>query len=251
MIPFPLRFEPILKERPWGRETWWISDRPGDETRVAEGPLKGKTLRELDPFDLLGRATKPFPLLVKTLETRDWLSIQAHPAEGPEKKTEAWYVLEAAPAAEILLGTDGPLDPARLPAGMRRHALRKGDAVLVPAGVPHAIGPGLVLAEIQQNSDTTWRLHDWGRTGRTLHVPEAMAAANRAPSPPPPRPLAEREIACEAFHLALRPLPWTSKGDGRCRLTAPAEGGPWVLLPACLGDLPCAGQGALLEAWPC
>lgn len=268
MISGPLRFAPILKERPWGLETWWISDRPDDQSRVTEGPsgMVGRTLSELDPNDLLGQeARSPFPLLVKTLQAHAWLSIQVHPAGGRQRKSEAWYALKASPDSEILLGSDGPLDPSRLPAGMRRHPLRRGDAVLIPSGVPHAMGPGLILAEIQQNADTTYRLHDWGRTGRELHVEQALEAASQAPLPTPPRPLSEGAITCEAFGLALRILPWEAPG-GTCRLVGSAEGPfriswdsgtssetteGWWLLPACLGPCRIEGTGSVLEASPC
>ncbi len=268
MISAPLRFAPILKDRPWGQEIWWVADRPQDASQVSEGPFAGSTLHDLmatEAESLLGpqarRGTR-FPLLIKTLKAKDWLSIQAHPADGPEAKTEAWYVLDASPAAEVLLGADGPVDPARLPAGMRRHPLRRGDAALVPAGTPHAVGPGLTLAEVQQNADTTYRLHDWGRTDRTLQIREALAAIAKAANPPAPRPLAEAGISCPSFRLSLRGLPWKAPG-GRCVLIGAAEGSfqiswaggrtaplseGWWLLPASLGPYVLEGEGSVLEA---
>ncbi len=274
----PLRFHPILKERVWGTETWMLSDRAGDPSVVAEGPLAGKTLRSLVEAHreaLLGTAgfhapETPFPLLVKLLDARDWLSVQVHPASGKEAKTEAWFVLDAAPGAEILLGAEkGALDPARLPAGLKRHRMKAGDAVLVPAGTLHAIGPGLRLAEIQENSDTTYRMYDWGRAGRALQVEAALGAlAAAAPKPlPAPSPL-RVPLSCAAFSLARRDLDGRAHrapseerfgilgvAAGACALSwdggrAEASQGTWWLLPASLGELTLEGKATLLEVTP-
>ena len=278
MTPAPLRFHPLLKERVWGTESWEICDRPGDQSVVAEGPLAGRSLRDLVRSlgeGLLGRACfrgpeAPFPLLVKTLEVRDWLSIQVHPtaaAAGPGEsaKTEAWYILEAKPGAEILLGIEGALDPEMLPKGLLRYPVRPGDGVLVPAGTPHALGPGIRLAEVQENSDTTYRLYDWGRTSRPLQVEKALAPL-AAMTPPPPKPL--EELRCPPFRMARRALAGRQEmpsSPERFRILGVMEGafqiewggegararqGAWWLIPASLGSFSLYGDALLLEVTP-
>ncbi len=219
---YPLSFQPIFKQRVWGGrelerlyhkplppdvpigEAWEISDRPGDVSVVANGPLAGKDLRWLMEHhapDLLGRA-KPqggrFPLLVKILDARDKLSLQVHPslasaaAFGGEPKTELWYVADAAPGAEIYVGLKHgvarPEFERKIKAGavaecFHRVPVRLGDAMFLPSGRVHALGAGLVVFEIQQNSDTTYRVFDWNRPGldgkpRELHIPQSLASIN-------------------------------------------------------------------------
>jgi mannose-6-phosphate isomerase len=257
-----------------------LSDRSGDPSVVAEGPLSGRTLRSLIEEHreaLLGTAVfhapeTPFPLLVKLLEVRDWLSVQVHPASGKEAKTEAWFVLEAAAEAEILLGTEtGAWDPARLPRGLKRHRVKSGDAVLVPAGTVHAIGPGLRLAEVQENSDTTYRLYDWGREGRALQMEAALRTLAAAPARPLPSPApltGKTPLSCGAFTLsrldldgreghATTPERFGILGvaEGACRLSwdsgrAEAPVGSWWLLPAALGAFTLEGRATLLEVVP-
>ncbi|WP_084640061.1 class I mannose-6-phosphate isomerase [Kaistia adipata] len=142
-------------------------------------------------------------LLLKLLFTSAPLSIQVHPDDAhaqamglPHGKTEAWYVLSAEPDAAVAAGLKRALAPRELRAAIEDgsiaglvqwHAVHAGDAVFIPAGTIHAIGPGLVLAEIQQRSDTTFRLFDYGRA-RELHVEEGVAVADAGPAPPPPAP---------------------------------------------------------------
>jgi mannose-6-phosphate isomerase len=219
MVPlYPLVFRPILKERVWGGrrleelygkelppsvrvgESWEISDRPGDVSVIANGPLAGKDLHWLMrecPDALLGRpapAQGRFPLLIKILDAREKLSLQVHPPAakaaglGGEPKTELWYVAEAAPGAELFVGLKRGCtreDFARkIQAGtvadcFHRLPVRAGDAMFLPSGRVHAIGGGLVIFEIQQNSDTTYRVFDWNRRGldgkpRDLHIRESL-----------------------------------------------------------------------------
>jgi mannose-6-phosphate isomerase len=187
---------PIFGEAPGGEiigEVWLT----GEECKVANGPLSGKSLGELaQQFgqELVG-ATAPqpnrFPLLVKFLFPREKLSVQVHPDdEGarlvgePCGKTECWYVLDAKPGAQVGLG----LKPGTTKADFERAIqelraeellnwidVRKGDMIYVDAGTVHAIGPGSVLVEAQQNSDTTYRLYDYGRP-RELHIEKGMTA---------------------------------------------------------------------------
>ncbi len=224
VLPGILKFRPFVRPMPWGGEalarlfgkpcpskakigeTWEIADRPEGASVVAEGPLAGKTLTEIyhaEPGAFVGGKNPPgrFPLLVKFIDAADWLSLQVHPdAAAAEKlsaepKTECWVILEAAPGAFLYLGLSAGKTPqdleSALAAGRPETVLAKrpvaaGDAVFVPAGTVHAIGPGIVLAEIQQNSDTTWRLSDWGRAGpdgkpRPLHLAEGLASVRNDP----------------------------------------------------------------------
>ena len=231
---YPLKFRPIFKERVWGGrnlerlynkklppeipigESWEISDRPGDVSEIENGPLAGKTLRSLmeeHRHELLGAPSFPsaervgergqpgeprFPLLIKILDAREKLSIQAHPpAEvakqlGGEPKTEMWFIADATPEAELFVGLKPGVTRAQFEAAIKdgtvaehvhQVSVKAGDAMFLPSGRLHAIGAGNVIFEIQQNSDTTYRVFDWNRKGtdgkpRELHVKEALASIN-------------------------------------------------------------------------
>ena len=214
---YPLIFQPRFKERIWGGrslaslygkplppdvpvgESWEIADLPGDESVVTNGPLAGQTLRSLMEQrrgEILGDAAASgsgrFPLLCKILDAREKLSLQVHPPARVqhlgEPKTEMWYIAAAQPGAELFVGLkagvtrDAFAEAVRLgtvDACFHRIAVSAGDAMFLPSGRVHAIGAGLVIFEIQQNSDTTFRVHDWNRVGpdgkaRELHVPQSM-----------------------------------------------------------------------------
>jgi mannose-6-phosphate isomerase len=217
---YPLTFRPIFKERVWGGrnlerlyhkelpagvpvgESWEISDRPGDASVVANGPLAGKDLRWLmanHALELLGSAKAEhgrFPLLIKILDAQETLSVQVHPpagkaaALGGEPKTEMWYVAEAAPEAELFVGLKRGVTRAQFERSIQtgtvaecvhRIKVRRGDAVFLPSGRVHALGAGLVIFELQQNSDTTYRVFDWNRLGldgkpRELHIAQSLAS---------------------------------------------------------------------------
>ncbi|MBK7876074.1 MAG: class I mannose-6-phosphate isomerase [Planctomycetes bacterium] len=180
-------------------ETWELVDRDRENSVVAEGAFQGRTLRELlrEHGDaLLGRARRSpageFPVLVKFLDAREDLSVQVHPhddhaaelARGDAPKTECWYVLDATPESVLYHGLKPGVDAATFAARasgpgvlelLERHTVRAGDFVFVPGGTVHAIGAGIALAEVQQTSDTTYRLYDWGRVDdrgrpRAMHV---------------------------------------------------------------------------------
>lgn len=214
----PLTFQPLLKERVWGGrkleelyqkplppgqtigESWEISDRAGDVSPIAEGPLIGRDLRwvmEHRARDLLGDAPAQsgrFPLLVKILDARDKLSLQVHPPASiaarlkGEPKTEMWYITDADPGAQLYAGLRRGVTrdefETRLKIGgvadcFHRLPVGAGDALFLPSGRVHAIGAGLVIFEIQQNSDTTYRVYDWDRLGldgrpRSLHIDEGL-----------------------------------------------------------------------------
>ena len=189
-------------------ESWEVSAHPSAPTLVDEGPLAGVSLAELFACwgtRLAGRRASQavergaFPLLFKLLDANQALSVQVHPDDahaaarhpGETGKTEMWYVLHAEPGAQVVLGFVPGTDPAtlrraaaerRIDPYLNRVPVRPGDAVFVPAGTVHAILPGIVLVEVQQNSDVTYRLYDWGRPGpeaggRKLHLEQALAAA--------------------------------------------------------------------------
>jgi mannose-6-phosphate isomerase len=215
---YPLAFHPIFKERVWGGrkletlygkplppkapigESWEITDRPEGVSVVANGPFAGQDLRwlmEHQARDLLGDAPSQngrFPLLIKILDAREKLSLQVHPpasrsaALGGEPKTEMWYVADADPDADIYVGLQGGVTRAEFERKIKdgsvaecfhRHAVKAGDAMFLPSGRVHALGGGNVIFEIQQNSDTTYRVFDWNRVGldgqpRALHIREAL-----------------------------------------------------------------------------
>ena len=222
---YPLTFQPIFKERIWGGrklerlygkkipagkpigEAWEISDRPGDASVITNGPLAGKNLRWLmqhHAAEILGGA-KPaadgrFPLLCKILDAREKLSLQVHPPASNsaelngEPKTEMWFIADAAPDASLYVGLKNGVTRAEFEKKIadgsvadcfHRIPVKAGDTMFLPSGRVHAIGDGLVIFEIQQNSDTTYRVFDWNRTGldgqpRELHLAQSLASIDFA-----------------------------------------------------------------------
>ncbi len=207
---YPFLLEPEFKERPWGaRDLAPIYDQKADKDpigevwltadscKVANGPLKGRTLQDLCREygkSLLGDNcpdTSRFPLLIKFLFPREKLSVQVHPDdEGARRigqpcgKTECWYVLDAQPGAQVGLGLKPGTSKQQLADAIKEKRaeyllnwvpINKGELVYVDAGTVHAIGPGSTLVETQQNSDTTYRLYDYGRP-RELHIEQGLAA---------------------------------------------------------------------------
>ena len=181
-------------------ESWELVDREREQSIVAEGTHKGKTIRELlesAATDILGpgrEGSQPFPILIKWLDCQDRLSLQVHPpAEiapllGGEPKTENWYVADCDEGASLIVGLKQDvtreqftqaLENDEAEAGAHRFPVQPGDSIHVESGRVHAIDAGNLILEIQQNSDTTYRVCDWGRVGldgvpRQLHVEEAL-----------------------------------------------------------------------------
>jgi mannose-6-phosphate isomerase len=250
---YPLILEPSYKDYLWGgnripalldrplppgiyAESWELSDRPEGMSGVTNGPLKGLTLAEvLTRFgpDLLGGGTHTtrFPLLVKLIDARERLSIQVHPDDASarqgmgEAKTEAWHILAAQPGARVYAGLKEGVDASALQAAIKDHRAESclnaipvttGDTIFIPGGRVHAIGEGLLILEVQQNSNTTYRVYDWGRVdkdgkARDLHLDQALRVIrwhDEAPVKISPCPVAEAPesgvtllVACPYFRL--------------------------------------------------
>ncbi|MCB1082169.1 MAG: mannose-6-phosphate isomerase [Chlamydiia bacterium] len=200
---YPLLFHPVYKDYIWGgarmrhafsrkeaqgkiAESWEISSHPDGMSIVENGPLKGKTLQEL--FDtekkaLMGKHAhlEQFPLLLKIIDAQESLSVQVHPSTGKEAKTECWYLLDANPKSVVYAGLKENYSKEtileKLPTDdiltlMRTLPVQKGVMISIPGGRLHAIGAGCLIYEIQQTSNTTYRVYDWGR-GRETHIEEA------------------------------------------------------------------------------
>jgi mannose-6-phosphate isomerase len=264
-VLYPLRFEPIYQYRLWGGrrladllsaplpngpvgEAWVLSDRDDYASKVDNGALKGQTIGQLmNEFaeqmmgKLAGRFQR-FPLLLKFLDAHEMLSVQVHPGyprdqplpEGEIAKTEAWVVIDAGKDSRIYAGLKPGATPDRLRRWITDGTLadylasftpKPGDGVFIPAGTVHALGGDVVAFEIQQNSDTTFRLYDWGhvdtKTGkpRALQVDQAMGCIDFADGaaglvkPVVDAAAPERELVfdCEPFRLwrlrGLSPFP--------------------------------------------
>jgi mannose-6-phosphate isomerase len=253
----PLRFQPVYQTYLWGgerlrsqlgrqdtpegivAESWEITDRPDGMSVVSGGPLLGKTFRELisaDPVGMLGHRCRGdrFPLLIKVLDAAQTLSVQVHPNDetaarfGGEAKTETWYILEASPDAAVFCGLAEGVTPEtfrsaiaenRLDPLLKKIPVKAGDAIFVPGGRVHAIASGCLLLEVQQNSNTTYRIYDWGRVdaqgkSRELHVDQALqvtlwqdAASALTPAEPlPPLNGIPRERIMESPYFRLERL---------------------------------------------
>lgn len=299
---YPLRFEPVYRSHVWGgsriagkyrraglpekcAESWEISDRADGMSVVADGPLKGRTLCDLVRLmgeNLLGRGRRDdrFPLLLKIIDARERLSIQVHPdtagaaRHGGEAKTEMWYTLDADPGARVLAGFKKETSPDVFRTAVENRSVqdwlnavpvKKGSVVYVPGGRVHSIDAGCLLLEIQQNSDTTYRIYDWGRP-RPLHLEQAMQVI-RWEDKEDPRADAENFL-CDFFKFRKHSLngPQSFQCDGRSFQILFVEDGPlqvaWeggreeyaagtsILLPATLREWsvrPIQGPGSVLQ----
>ena len=248
MVPLErhlLPLEPQPRERVWGGQRLHAAEPPiGEEwiaygpSRVANGQFAGLTLDELAAkygADLLGTGVSSrfgvrFPLLIKLLDCADWLSVQVHPDDdqagrmvGPGEfgKTEAWYFINAGAGAQIIAGVKPGVTRGELVEAIRGGRILEvaeildvhdDEALLVPAGTLHALGPGLLLYEIQQASDTTYRVFDWDRpssAGRELHIEESievtrLVGPGELRTPRVPGDAGTSTVAdCEYFELNL------------------------------------------------
>jgi mannose-6-phosphate isomerase len=186
-------------------EAWLLSGVEGSQTVVENGFLEGNDLNDLIEVymdDLVGgkvyeKYGEEFPILVKVIDANDYLSVQVHPNDemAMERhnslgKTEMWYIMDADPKAELICGFNQKMDKdtyinalidKKIPEIVNREAVKKGDVFFIPAGRVHALGPGMMLAEIQETSDITYRIYDWDRIGaagevRELHTDLALDA---------------------------------------------------------------------------
>ena len=220
---YPLKFDPVFDERVWGgqrirtvmgldfgplgrcAEAWLLSGYQGKQTPVSNGFLAGNEINDLLEVymdDLVGTRVfestgDVFPLLIKFIDAREWLSIQVHPDDELARKrglangkTEMWYVIDAEDGSELISGFKKKvsqkqflehLDHRNLTDILNYEPVKAGDAFFMPAGRIHSLGPGILLAEIQQTSDATYRIYDWDRTdatgkSRELHTDLALEA---------------------------------------------------------------------------
>lgn len=265
----------LPEEGPIG-ESWEISDHPLHQSVIATGPLRGCTLRDLierQPERLLGpgaSATSTFPWLVKLLDADGWLSVQVHPdaeavrrlrpGEGP--KSEAWLILDVRPEGRIYAGLRPGIGPAEfrqaLDAGqvtecLHQFAPRPDELVYLPAGTVHAVGGGVLLAEVQQTSDATFRLYDWDRRDaqgkpRPLHCAEGLASIDWQQGPVQPIAADAEDELLRCPYFTLRRLRGSGSitlgGEGRLQaLIVTAGGGRFES-----GELMQAGEAWLLPA---
>lgn len=217
---YPLQLTPLLMERVWGGSTlgegigeaWDLSVHEHGPSTIANGPLAGRTLAEVNAAHL-DDFGGPIELLGKRLDCAQDLSVQVHPKED-DPKTEAWVVLQAADGSGVYHGFSGEIDADQLraaaldgslPERMRFLDVQPGQCVFVPSGTVHAIGGGLLLFELQQSADVTYRLFDWGR-GRDLHLDAGIACSDldnveAMPAPKPGPDGGLRLVECGHFFI--------------------------------------------------
>lgn len=246
---YPLKFHPIYKEKIWGGqrlnsyfqrqlpaenigESWEIAAHPHGTSIIANGKLAGTSLTDIIdrfPEQILGKpdinTDRKFPLLIKLLDARKKLSVQVHPddkyaleKEGEPGKTEMWYIIDADPGAELIYGLKPgttrkdmarAIEKGKLEDYLNSVSVEAGDVFFIPSGTVHSLKQGVLLAEIQQNSDTTYRVYDWNRTGkngrpRKLHINRALEVTdfNRDGSNAPCQPLSRTTAAYTRSFLA-------------------------------------------------
>ncbi len=260
-------------------EIWELVDREEAQSVVHEGPLRGTTLNQLWQnyreavfgHEYLSHPATRFPLLVKLLDARERLSLQVHPpasmaaALGGEPKTEVWYFVRCSPGALIYAGVQAGMDRSRFESRLRDGhvedilhtiSVQSGDSIFIPSGRLHAIGEGNVIVEIQQNSDTTYRVFDWNRPGldgkpRQLHITESLACIDFQDVEPAADHVSSGDIAnCDYFEVEKLDIsePVKSLIPGRFSLFTVLEGdvecgdktfipGAFFILPANARDL--------------
>lgn len=272
----PLVFEPLFMERVWGGrrlesiygkrlphaaligESWEIVDRPEAQSVVHEGPLRGRTLHELwskQRAEIFGNVPDfpRFPILCKLLDAQENLSLQVHPPRaiakklGGESKSELWFIAHAAPKARLYAGVkkgttrEGfakAIEQGRIDKRLHALEIKAGDAIFLPSGRMHALGAGVVLVEIQENSDTTYRIYDWdrtkkGRAARQMHVTEAMQCIDfNDVEPTLLEPKGESLVRHELFKVDK----WDLEKDREI-----AESGRFAIVVCLTGTIECAG----------
>ncbi len=313
---YPLVFKPIIKERIWGGtklrdilhktivsdisgESWEISTVPGDVSVVANGALEGTDLNAvvaLDPEAVLGKKVvaqfgDQFPLLFKFLDAREDLSIQVHPNDALAKerhnsfgKTEMWYVMQADPGAQLIVGfkEDSNVEAYQTALAqhqvvdlLAKHSVQKGEVFFLETGTVHAIGAGTLIAEIQQTSDITYRIYDFDRRDaqgnlRELHTELALDAINYQHTESKKAYAQNTNVSnvmvdCPYFTTSFIPLTDTASVhcthdsftvlmvmEGDCALLygdkkMEVTKGTTILLPAALGTVQLKGNAELLE----
>ena len=294
-LDYPLLFQPTFRDYIWGgrrlgtilgkpipesgpvAESWEVVDHGEDQSVVANGPLQGQTLKQLVsrfPGELFGKNTASFsfPLLFKFLDANRDLSIQVHPddtqgatLDPPDLgKTEAWYIMDTDPGAKVYVGLKEGISRGDLESAVAANRVIEcmhvvepspGDCLFIPAKTVHALGKGLLVAEIQQASNTTFRLFDWNRAGpdgkpRALHIEESLATIDYQRGPVKPQtPLAtddpgvHRLVSCDKFVLDRWHFAGERRlGDGhRFHIVAILEGEVTINHPELPGPL---GKGA-------
>ncbi len=293
-MSYPIHFKPIYQERVWGGrnlssaldrklpdggpigESWDVVDRPEAMSVVEGGLHDGRSLREViesDPTAIMGEGydpSRPFPILVKWLDCADRLSLQVHPPEavaaelGGEPKTENWYIASCAENASLIVGLkngvergefEKRLEEGSLEECVHRFPVSAGESILVESGRLHAIDAGNLILEIQQNSDTTYRVYDWGRTGldgkpRQLHVEQSLKCIDWNDFEPSTlKPISGRSVLADCREFRLVKYTFNSDSEplslesGAARLVSVVDGtvqigkarvtkGATVLLPA-------------------
>mgnify|MGYP003851170023 CR=1 FL=1 len=316
----PFLLDPVYKEKPWGGdalsrlygrhqpyprtgESWELTCHPHGTSTVADGPYAGLPLTEVldrDKAAFVGErdaSLARFPLLIKFLDVRDLLSVQVHPddryafahEDGDPGKTEAWYVLEAGPEACVYMGLKPGVDrPAlersiregTLPDMMRRVPVAKGDLIFIDAGTVHAAS-GVFICEVQQNSDTTYRVYDWQRvepdgTTRPLHIEKALDVTDYSGRPVNPvRGISHtgegyvRTLYASCPYFTMEEIRVTDKysddtcgscfhslslveGEGTLAwgdTRIPVEAGRTVFVPAAAGAYTLTGTGVWMKAY--
>lgn len=320
---YPLKLEPVYKEPIWGGkrlkeifgkdipsdttgESWEIACHENGTSTVSNGPLKGKSLKEvIDEYGIKALGTKireeekkKFPLLVKIIDASDKLSVQVHPEdeyakehEGELGKTEMWIVLDAKPGAQLVYGVKPGVTKEMFKESIEKGTLenllnfvdvQKGDVFFIPAGTLHAIGEGLLIAEIQQNSDTTYRVYDWNRVdsngnSRELHIEKALDVTNLSDcmGQEKVKGITNKEgentrhhlVSCKYFITEILEIQKESKenlngekfdllvameGNGAIQYsegTVPFKAGDSFFIPASIGDYSILGQCKMIKAY--
>lgn len=305
----PITFSPLYMERVWGGrelervygrslpdptqpfgESWEIVDREGEQSVVDHGPLTGTSLHDLwtkQREEIFGQGYEGhprFPILIKVLDARDDLSIQVHPPValaarlGGEPKTEMWYIADCDAGAKLYVGLKNGVTREDFETSIEDGSVEKcvhaitpqpGDSIFIASGRLHAIGAGFFIHEIQQNSDTTYRVFDWNRLGldgkpRQLHVDQSLASIDFNDfEPSMDAPNGDNLASCEYFKTDKKSL---TSGDsignpdtGKFSILSVAEGalvseqgrrfekGQFLLLPCGATPLKAAGESTILQ----